>query len=43
MEESLASKVQRAHASEKDKEEKEVSEEDLYENRRMLKIAGIIK
>jgi hypothetical protein len=43
MEDSLASKVQRAHASEKDKEEKEVSEEDLYENRRMLKIAGIIK
>jgi hypothetical protein len=43
MGESLASKVQRAHASEKDKEEKEVSEEDLYENRRMLKIAGIIK
>ena len=44
MEESLASKIQRAHASEKEEEEKkEVSEEDLYENKRMLKIAGIIK
>ena len=42
--ESLASKIQRAHASEKEEEEKkEVSEEDLYENKRMLKIAGIIK
>ena len=44
MEESLASKIQRAHASEKEEEEKkEVSEEDLYENKRVLKIAGIIK